>query len=196
MRTVVVVIMAALALASAPAGAQQRREASPEGMASTQVEGRWIDITYGRPILRGRTQIYGTGKDYAQKIYDGAPVWRAGANTSTRLKTDVALEIGGKPVPPGEYVMLIELKNEKDWTFILTKQSYVTDFNPQNTKDLYGAYNYRPDNDVTRAPMKVETIPFSVDQLTWGFTDVTPKGGTMRISWDRVMASVPFAIKP
>lgn len=189
---------AALLLALAVAGSvsllAQQREASPEGVASTQAGSQWIDITYGRPILRGRTGIFGSGADYGVKVNDGAPVWRAGANISTRLKTDVPLEIGGKRVAPGEYVMLVELKSPKEWTFILTTQSWVRDFDPNNKVDLYGAYNYTPAKDVTRAPMTVEGIPFAIDQLTWGFTDVTPAGGAMRIWWDRTMATVPFKI--
>ena len=174
--------------------AQQRRPASPEGVASTQVNGRWIDIVHGRPILRGRTNIFGSGADYGKTLFDGGTVWRAGANVSTRLRNEVPLEIGGKRIPPGELVIVIDLKSPKDWTFVLTSQSYATTYNPQNTKDLYGAYNYRPDNDVTRAPMTVEALPYSVDQLMWWFTDVTPTSGTMRVAWEKVTASVPFKI--
>jgi hypothetical protein len=176
--------------------AQQRRPASPDGTSATQVNGRWLEIVYGRPILRGRTNIFGTGADYGKTLFDGGTVWRAGANVSTRLRTEVALEIGGKRVAPDEYVMVIDLKGPADWTFVLTKQPYTVTFDPNNTKELYGAYNYRPDFDVTRAPMKTETLPYSVDQLTWVFTDVSPSGGTMRIAWERVMASVPFKILP
>jgi len=174
--------------------AQQRRPASPEGTSATQVGGKWIDIVYGRPILRGRTNIFGAGSDYGKTLLDGGPVWRAGANVSTRLRSEVALEIGGKRVAPGEYVMLIDLKNAKDWTLILTSQPYALEFDPQNTKELYGGYNYRPDRDVARAAMQVESLAFTVEQLTWAFTDVTPTGGTLRIGWEKMMASAPFKI--
>jgi len=187
-------LFVALVVAGTATLQAQQRESSPDGVSSTQVGGQWIDITYGRPILRGRTGIFGGATDYGAKVNDGAPVWRAGANVSTRLKTAVPLEIGGKRVAPGEYVMLIDLKSPKDWTFILTTQSWVRDFDPNNKVDLYGAYNYTPAKDVTRAPMAVETIPFAIDQLSWGFTDVTPSGGAMRIWWDRTMATVPFKI--
>ncbi len=173
---------------------QERRQASPDGTSATQVNGRWIEIVYGRPILRGRTNIFGTAADYGKTLFDGGTVWRAGANVSTRLKTDVALEIGGKRVDPGEHVMLIDLKGPGDWTLILTSQPYTQTFNPQNTKELYGGFNYRPEFDVARTPMKTESLPFTVDQLTWSFTDVTPSGGTLRIAWERVMASAPFKI--
>jgi len=193
MRTPAAVLTIAL-ISFVPLEAQQRRPASPEGTVSTQVNGRWIDIVYGRPILRGRTNIFGSGADYGKTLFDGGTVWRAGANVSTRLRNEMPLEIGGKRIPPGELVILIDLKNEKDWTFILTAQSYAKTYDPANTKDLYGGYNYRPDHDVTRAAMTVERLPYSVDQLIWMFADVTPSGGTMRVAWERMTASVPFKI--
>ena len=173
---------------------QQRRPASPEGTASTQVNGRWIDIIHGKPILRGRMNVFGSGADYGKTLFDGGTVWRAGANVSTRLRNEMPLEIGGKRVPAGELVMLIDLKSEKDWTLILTAQPYTATFDPNNTKELYGGFNYRPDQDVTRVKMTVERLPYTVDQLMWWFSDVTPSGGTMRIAWERVMAAVPFKI--
>ena len=194
MRTFVITLMAVALLSRAVLDAQQNRPASPEGTASTEVNGRWIDIVHGKPILRGRTSVFGSGADYGKTLFDGGTVWRAGANVSTRLRNQMPLEIGGKRVPAGELVMLIDLKSEKDWTLILTKQSYVTDFDPANTKDLYGGFNYRPDSDVARAPMTLERLPYSVDQLMWWFSDVTPTGGTMRIAWERMTASVPFKI--
>ena len=194
MRIIVAGAIALVLAGAVHAGAQQRRPASPEGMTSTQVDGKWIDIVYGRPILRGRTGIFGTGADYGKTLFDGGTVWRAWANVSTRLRSEWPLEIGGKRVNPGEYVMLIDLKSPNSWTLILTSQPYALEFDPQNTKDLYGGFNYRPDHDVARTPMKTETMPFVVDQLTWAFTDVSPAGGTMRIAWERVMASAPFKI--
>ena len=194
MRHIATGLILVAVLVFVPVDAQQRRPASPEGVASTQVNGRWIDIVHGQPILRGRTNIFGSGADYGKTLFDGGTVWRAGANVSTRLRNEMPLEIGGKRIPSGELVIVIDLKSPKDWTFVLTSQPYTTTFNPQNTKELYGAYNYRPDNDVTRASMTVEALPYSVDQLMWWFTDVTPTGGTMRVAWEKVTASVPFKI--
>jgi hypothetical protein len=194
MSRIAVISVAALTLVGLHVEAQQRRPASPEGTSATQVDGRWIEIVYGRPILRGRTNIFGTGADYGKTLFDGGTVWRAGANVSTRLKSEAPLEIGGKRVAPGEYVLLVDLKSANDWTLIVTSQPYTLEFDPKNTKELYGGYNYRPDHDVTRAPMKTESLPYTVDQLTWVFTDVTPGGGTMRILWEKAMASVPFRI--
>jgi hypothetical protein len=196
----------AVAVSTSFAAAQGSRPASPRGSSATQVGGKyekpggryaggkWIEIEYGRPILRGRTGIFGSGADYGKTVNGGAPVWRAGADQSTRLKTEVPLEIGGKTIPAGEYSLFIELKGEKDWTLIVSSHAYQTKYDPNNKTALWGAYDYTPDKDVARAPMKVESISMSVDQLTWGFTDVTASGGTFRIWWDKTMASVPFKV--
>jgi hypothetical protein len=40
--------------------------------------------------------------------------------------------------------------------------------------------------------MTIETLPFSVEQLTWAFQDMTTDSGRIAISWARTMASVPF----
>ena len=188
--------------------AQQQRPASPPGTAATVVGGKyvktergqryeggkWIEITYSRPILRGRLNVFGEGAEYGKTVSDGGPVWRAGANASTRLTTEVPLDIGGKVVPPGEYSLFIELKNNKEWTLIVSSHAAQQKYDPENKAALWGAYNYTPDKDAARAPMKVETIPFSVEQLSWGFTDVTDQGGTIRLWWDKTMASVPFKV--
>jgi hypothetical protein len=190
----VIIACAALAAGASTYAQEDRRPASPEGTAATQVEGQWIEITYGRPILRGRTNIFGGGEDYGKKVSDGGPVWRAGANRTTLLRTETPLEIGGTRLAPGEYAILVELKSEREWTLVLSSQPYQRAYSKQNTTELWGSYNYTPAKDVARAPMRVETIPFSIDQLTWGFTDVSTAGGTMRLWWDRNMASVPFKV--
>ena len=72
--------------------------------------GKWIEVTYSRPMLRGRTDIFGKGADYGKTVNGGAPVWRAGANQTTKLKTEVPLMIGGKKLAPGSYDLFVELK--------------------------------------------------------------------------------------
>lgn len=208
MRKLGMIALAFVASSSLLVAQQAQRPASPRGSSATQVGGKyvktergqryeggkWIEITYGRPILRGRTNLFGSGADYGKTLYAGAPVWRAGADVSTRLKTEAPLEIGGKTVPPGEYSLFIELKSEKEWTLIVSNWAAQQKYDANNKTELWGAYNYTPDKDVVRVPMKVEAIPFSLDQLSWGFTDVTEQGGTIRIWWDKSSGSVPFKL--
>jgi len=194
--------------------AQSRRQLSGEGIASAHVMGKWvktdkesytlggeifqggkwIDIVYGRPLLRGREAFPGTGTEYGKATYAGAPVWRAGANASTRLKTEVPLAIGDKRVPAGEYSLFIELKSSQEWTLIVSNWAAAQKFNEASKDALYGAFEYTADKDVTRAAMKVETLPFRMEQLTWEFLDVTDAGGRMAVMWDKNMASFPFKV--
>jgi hypothetical protein len=180
--------------------------ASPDGKAQAQVggqyvknarggqtyqNGKWLEIAYGRPLLRGRTNIFGSGATYGQTVLAGAPVWRAGANVTTRLRTEAPLVVGGKTVPAGEYSVFIELK-EGAWTFILSSWPAQQKYDANNKEALWGGYNYTADRDVARAPMRLMKSSVSVEQLTWGFINVTDKGGELALWWDTAFAVVPF----
>lgn len=194
----------AVVMATAMVSAQQI-PASPEGKAQVQVgytsekpgdaykTGKWIEITFGRPILRGRTNIFGAGATYGKDLNGGAPVWRAGANVTTRLRTEVPLTMGGKTVPAGEYSVFIDLK-EGAWTFVLSSWAHQTTYDPQNKTALWGSYNYTADKDVVRVPMKLMKTTVSVEELTWGFVNVTAAGGELALWWDKEMATVPFTV--
>ena len=198
-----------LAAATALTVAQTpNRPSSPTATASTQVGGqwvkgergqrydggKWIDLTYSGPIKRGRTTLWGSGADYGKTLLGGAPVWRAGANVSTRLKTEGVLQIGGKAVPPGEYSLFIDLKSPTDWTLIVSSWGAQTKYDDKNKTELWGSYGYTPEKDVARVAMKVDQLPMSIDQLTWSFGDVTATGGKLVLMWDNVVASAPFTL--
>ncbi len=188
--------------------AQGGRPASPAGTAATEVGGKyekpagadepvytggkWIEITYGRPIKRGR-DLWGSGADYGKTLYAGAPVWRAGANVSTRLKTEVPIVVNNKTIAPGEYTLFIDLK-PNNWTLIVSSWPVQTRYDPKNTAALWGSYGYTPDKDVVRAPMTLATMPMAIDQLTWDFVDMTNAGGKLAIMWDKTVATVPFKV--
>ena len=199
-------IFAGLLVILAMAGfglAQGAHIPSPVGVAATEIHGRylsgpespyqggkWIEITYGRPMKRGR-DLWGAGTNYGRMLNSGSPVWRAGANTSTRLHNELPLVINGKTVPAGEYTMFIELKPNA-WTLIVSRWAAQKNESAKEPNTLWGSFGYTPDKDVVRAPMKLETLPHAVEQLTWEFLDVTDAGGLIAITWDKVMASVAF----
>ena len=144
--------------------------------------GKWIEVTYGRPIKRGRADLFGSGADYGKGLNATAPVWRAGANVSTRLKTEVPLVFGTTTVPAGEYSLFIDLKGPASWTMILSSHQAQATYDPNDKIKLWGSYGYTPDKDVARVPMKIEALPYaSVEELTYVFTDVTGTGATLRL---------------
>jgi len=204
-------MLTVLAIAALVAGSVAqtpvRKPASPAGTAATQVggkyvevqgrqryqDGKWIEVTYNRPIKRGRQNLFGAGADYGKAVSDGSPVWRAGANQNqtTRLKTEVPLVFDGKTLPAGEYSVFVELK-ENAWTLIFSNWPAQEKYDPNNKDALWGSYGYTPDKDVVRAAMKVETLPFSMDQFTIAFIDVAIDGGKLAMMWDKTMATASF----
>jgi len=207
------IVLSVLAIAQQPPA----RPMSPPGSAQVQVlgtwtkpaqpaftlgretytGGKWIEITYGRPLQRGR-DLFGSGANYGKAANDvGAPgfppppVWRAGANKTTRLMTEVPLMFGKTTVPPGEYSLFVDLKLP-EWTLIISNWAAQDKFDPNNKAALWGAYGYTPDKDVVRVPMKLDKLPYAVDQLTWSFVDMKNDGGKIALTWGNTMASTPF----
>jgi len=210
-------VIATVFVAMAAAQQPPARPMSPEGSAQVQVlgtwtkparpaftlgretytDGRWIEIKYGRPLQRGR-DVFGSGANYGKAANDvGAPgfpappVWRAGANKSTRLMTEAPLMFGKTTVPPGEYSLFIDLKLP-EWTLIISSWPAQDKFDPNNKTALWGAYGYTPDKDIVRVPMKLDKLPYEVDQLTWAFVDMKNTGGRIALMWGNTMASTPF----
>jgi hypothetical protein len=151
-------------------------------------------VDYGSPVLRGRTGIFGAGSEYGNAVKGGAPVWRAGANNTTRLTTQATLDFGGKPLPPGVYNVLVDLRAGA-WTLIFSNQPVQAEFNPDDTVNLSGGANYNPKFDVLRVPMTLDVSPVSFEQFTISFVDVTQGGGTLMMVWETTVALAPFVAK-
>jgi hypothetical protein len=193
--------------------AQTGRKMSPDGAAAAEVQGawaatgrgftlgrgqysggKWIELTFGRPLKRGR-DLWGSGANYGKDALVGGqmPIWRAGADVATQLKTEVPLTINGKTLAPGTYTLFIDLK-EDDWTLVVSTWPAQTTYDANNKAALWGSYGYTPDKDVVRATMKLETMAHSFEELSWQLLDVTDTSATLSIVWDKVLASVPMTI--
>lgn len=213
MKKTFAVLGAIVFLTSAFLVAQNGRKMSPDGSAAIQVQGtwtntgrgftlgrgqysggKWIEVTFGRPLKRGR-DLWGSGANYGKEALVGGqmPIWRAGADVSTQLKTEVPLTIGGKVVAPGTYTLFIDLK-ENNWTLVVSTWPAQTTYDANNKVALWGSYGYTPDKDVVRAKMKLEPMAHSFEELSWQFLDVTDTSATLSIVWDKVLASVPLTI--
>ncbi len=184
----------------------QARLPSPRGEATTQVGGAynaegqyeggwWIVVDYGRPILRGRENMFGSGDTYGDAFLLGAPNWRIGANLSTRFHAGTDLMFGNQRLPAGEYSIFAELE-EDAWTLIFSNWGVKQTFQEANPNALWGSYGYTDERDVLRTPMSVQTIARSADQLIITFTNMTQRGGDFTIWFDDQLATVPFSVAP
>ena len=202
--SVVMLTMSVTAATLAQAIPEVKLVPSPQGQASIQIggkwdktpeggqtyrDGKWIVVDYGRPLLRGRKDIFGAGADYGKTVNAGAPVWRAGANNTTRLTTQVPLQVGGKTLAPGVYNVFVDLK-PGNWTLVMSNQPVQETFDPNDKVRLSGATNYDPKFDLLRAPMTVRAADTSIEQFTIGFTNVTDAGATMTMAWDKTVATI------
>ena len=180
---------------------------SPPGQAAVQLggtwdktaegpryrDGKWVVVDYGRPLLRGRTEIFGSGADYGKTVNAGAPLWRAGANDTTRLTTQAPLQIGGKTIAPGTYNLFVDLK-PGNWTLVLSTQPVQEKFDPNDKVRLSGATNYDPKFDVLRAPMTVRSGEPSIEQFTIGFVNVSQTSATLVMSWEKTAATIDLKL--
>jgi hypothetical protein len=207
-------LLAAVTVVSAAGlvGAQgPTRDMSPRGTSSAQVNGhwvkpasgttfafgngtyqggKWIDISYGRPLLRSRDP-WGAGDSYGSDLLIGAKIWRAGADRTTQLTVTTPILLGDKRLEPGKYSVFIDLKQD-NWTLVLSTLTPQEKYDPNDKTNVWGGYNYVPAKDVARIKMKLEKLPHKFEQLSWEFMDMTNGGGTLALMWDNVLASVSF----
>jgi hypothetical protein len=145
---------------------------SPHVKSEWTVDGANISITYGQPLLKGRT----IGKEVAPFGSE----WRTGADEATTLTTDKPLKFGGLAVPAGTYT-LYTLPGEKQWQLIVSK------------KTGQWGIPYPTGQDLGRSPMAVGTAKAPAEKLTIALDD-TAAGGTLRVEWGTTSASVPFTV--
>ena len=82
--------------------------ASPQATVSQNVGMTQISISYSSPGIKGR-KIFGELVPYDQ-------IWRAGANSPTKIKFSTSVKIGDKTLRSGEYAIAITPRSEGEWT--------------------------------------------------------------------------------
>jgi len=113
---------ALLATATLALSAQQGPPKSPAATESATIAGKAISITYSSPGVKGRAgHIF--AKDGLVGHDPTYPVWRAGANTATKLHTDGDLTIGGLAIPKGDYTLFVDVSDAENWVLIVNKQT-------------------------------------------------------------------------
>lgn len=88
--------------------------ASPRAKVEQQFSVSKVTVDYGRPGVKGR-KIFGELVPYNQ-------VWRAGANSSTKVTFGQPVTFGGKTVAAGTYGLFV-YPTDKEWKVILNKDS-------------------------------------------------------------------------
>jgi hypothetical protein len=174
-------ICTSLLLGAASLFAQQNAPASPPETASATIGGKSIAIVYSSPRVKGRAgHIFTSGGLISHDPH--YPVWRAGANSATTLKTDADLTIGDLNVPAGIYTLFVDISDPANWVFIVNKQT--------------GEWGLKYDGsqDLGKTKMTMATPPGLVEDLKYTLTDGGGGKGTLTLAWENVSASVPIQV--
>ena len=167
-------IIASLLLGSISLSAQYALPvASPRQTLEQQFSLSKITVDYGRPAVKGR-KIFGGLVPYNQ-------VWRAGANSSTKLEIRQPLQVGTVTVPAGKYGLYIE-PAENSWKIILNSdaQSWGTQYDA--SKNLYTATI-----PTAKAAERQEYFLITLEPVDDNRLDMT-------FTWDTTKAVLPITV--
>jgi hypothetical protein len=160
---------------AATASAQQLElpRPSPKASVSQTIGVTEVSIHYSSPGVKGRT-IWGELVPYGE-------VWRSGANENTTITFSTPVKVGGTELPAGTYG-LQTIPTQDQWTVILSKDA-----------ELWGAFNYKPENDAVRVQVKPRPAAKPQERLRFTIDDVTDTSGEVVLAWEKL--EVPFRIE-
>jgi hypothetical protein len=157
--------LAMLTVLTIAVNAQDLPQPSPSASFTQRFGVTDITMNYSRPSVKGRT-IWGDLVPFDK-------VWRAGANSSTKIEFSTPVTIGGKEVKAGKYALYI-IPSENSWVFIIS--SYL---------DGWGVGEYTEATDVVRVKAEVmesemtENLLFSVD-------NIKNSSSMLTLSWEKI----------
>ena len=164
-----------------PAAGQHHENLSPKAQAAVTINGKSITIDYSSPRVRGREGKIFT-KDGLISKDPHYPVWRAGANDATTLKTPGNIMIGDLMIPAGTYTLFVDISDPAQWTLVVSKATGEWGLSYDSSKDL------------GRVKMKMAKPAAMVENLTWTIAATYGMNGTITLEWENVSVSVPLMV--
>ena len=136
-----------------------------------------IELTYSRPSAKGR-KVFGD-------IVPMDKLWRTGANGATKITFANPVEIGGKKIDTGSYV-LYTIPGENTWEVILNK----------GLKN-WGVDGYKETEDVVRFKVPATKITTSIETLTMQFAKVKAESCDLEVMWEKraIAISITTSVK-
>jgi Protein of unknown function (DUF2911) len=131
-----------------------------------------MELTYSRPNAKGR-KVFGDLVPY-DKLY------RTGANAATRLRFTEPVEIGGKKIDSGTYV-LYTIPTAESWEIIINKG--LTN---------WGTDGYKESEDVCRFKVMPTKMKTKLETFTMQFANVLPESCELHILWEKTAVAIPI----
>lgn len=162
-------------LGTSPLQAQERDNTvprvSPNATMSQTIGVTEVEMTYGRPSVRGR-DIFGGLVPFDE-------VWRTGANEATTISFSTPVRIEGNALDAGTYGFFT-VPGPDQWTLIFNE-----------TAEQWGAYNYDSGSDALRVQVEPEPAP-KREMMSFYVHNVTDSTATAFLHWNETR--VPFEI--
>lgn len=169
-------VLAAALLFAAPAARADLDLPRPSPFAKVwQVVGLTeITVDYSSPGVKGR-KIWGGLVPYDQ-------MWRAGANTATKVTFSKDVTFADKKVPAGTYAFFV-IPGKTTWTVILNKKA-----------DQSGTgRDYKQEDDLLRVTVHPKAAPFR-ERLAYLVTDFTDDKASLDLEWEKLRLSIPITV--
>ncbi len=131
-----------------------------------------IELTYSRPSVKGR-KIFGGHEPFGE-------IWRTGANAATKIKFTEPVEMGGKKLDTGTYV-IYTIPNKNTWEVIINKGL-----------ENWGADGYKDSLDVVRFKVPAKQTTEKVETMTMQFANVKAESCDLHIMWEQTAIAIPI----
>ncbi len=153
---------------------------SPGATLTTKIGLTDVKIDYSRPRIKGR-QIFGNG---AGVVTPYGTLWRTAANAGTVITFGDDVEVEGKKVAKGAY-LLLTIPGATEWTVILYSDVAMGGNTDQ----------YKQDKDAARFTVKSEKLTEKVEMFTINVTDLSDDNTAAKIQLAWENTSVKFGVK-
>ena len=170
-KNTMMMLVAAMATVNVTLAQLQLPQPSPKAQVMQTVGLTDITIDYSSPGVKGRT-IWGTLVQFEK-------VWRAGANSATKITFSKDVSIENTPVAKGSYSVFM-IPSPTGWTIIINKDASASE------------ESYKQENDVVR----IKTFPASIpkrERLMYSISGFTDDMANVDMEWDN--AHVSFVVK-
>lgn len=173
MKKIIPVVLAFIFCVCADATAQVRFPApSPTQTIKQEFGLGAVEVVYSRPSAKGR-KVFGDLVPYGK-------LWRTGANSSTKLSFTEPVEIGGKKLDSGMYV-LYTVPGEESWEVIINK----------GIKNS-GVDGYKESEDVVRFKVPPTKAKTKTETFTMQFANVKPESCELQLMWENKAIAIPI----
>jgi hypothetical protein len=156
-------------------GVPQNVAAQPRGseraVVTQTVNGTAITLDFGRPVARGRGNLFGG-------VVHWGEVWTPGANWATTLEVDKPIRLDGHPVAPGKYSVWLRPSEEGPWRLSLNREWRLYHDSPVPDDDFVLHFDVSPEQGQ------------HMEALNWYVHAIDSRRATLRVHWGPTFVSL------